>query len=34
VYREFPGWQTRTDEASSWKDLPARCRAYLNEISN
>jgi adenylosuccinate synthase len=33
VYREFPGWQTRTDEVRRWKDLPPKCRAYLNEIA-
>jgi adenylosuccinate synthase len=33
VYVEFPGWQTPTDKARSWKQLPARCRAYLKAIS-
>jgi adenylosuccinate synthase len=33
VYVEFPGWQTPTDKARNWKQLPARCRAYLKAIS-
>ena len=33
VYVEFAGWQTPTDKARSWKQLPTRCRAYLKAIS-
>ena len=33
VYAEFPGWQTPTDKARNWKDLPPRCRTYLKAIS-
>jgi len=33
VYAEFPGWQSPTDKAKSFKDLPPKCRAYLKAIS-
>ena len=33
VYAEFPGWQTPTDRARKWKDLPPKTRAYLNALS-
>jgi adenylosuccinate synthase len=37
VYVEFEGWLTPTDKAKSWKQLPAKARAYLKalaELSN
>jgi adenylosuccinate synthase len=33
VYAEFPGWQTPTHTAKSYKELPAKTRAYLKAIS-
>ena len=30
---EFPGWRSPTTGARSWKDLPAKCRAYLKAIA-
>jgi adenylosuccinate synthase len=33
VYAEFPGWQTPTDKARKWKDLPAKARSYLKAIA-
>ena len=33
VYVEFAGWQTSTEEAKSFKELPAKCRAYVKAIS-
>jgi len=33
VYEEFPGWQTPTDKASRWEDLPINCRHYILSIS-
>ncbi|HEU5125800.1 MAG TPA: adenylosuccinate synthase [Verrucomicrobiae bacterium] len=33
VYAEFPGWQSPTEKAKSFKDLPPKCRAYLKAIS-
>jgi adenylosuccinate synthase len=33
VYAEFPGWQTPTSKARSWRQLPLRCRAYLKAIA-
>ncbi len=33
VYAEFPGWRTSTDKARSWKQLPAKARAYLQAIA-
>ncbi len=33
IYVEFPGWQTSTEKAKSFKDLPPKCRAYVKAIS-
>jgi len=33
VYRTFPGWQTNTEAAKKWSDLPKNARAYLEAIS-
>ena len=33
VYEEFPGWQTSTEKATRWEDLPVNCRHYLLSIS-
>jgi len=33
IYVEYPGWQQSTTEARSWKDLPAKARAYLKAIA-
>jgi len=33
VYVEFEGWRTPTDKCKSWKQLPAKARAYLNAIT-
>jgi len=33
VYVEFPGWQTPTHEIKSWKQMPAKAKAYLKAIS-
>ena len=33
VYVEFDGWRTPTDKARSWKQLPAKARAYLKAIA-
>lgn len=33
VYVEFEGWQTPTDKAKSWKDLPPKARAYAKAIA-
>jgi len=33
VYVEFEGWQTPTDKAKSWKELPAKARAYAKAIA-
>jgi adenylosuccinate synthase len=33
VYVEFDGWQTPTDKAKSWKDLPPKARTYLKAIA-
>ena len=33
IYVEFPGWQTPTEKAKSFKDLPPKCRAYVKAIS-
>ena len=32
VYEEWPGWQTSTQGAASWDDLPERAHAYLRRI--
>lgn len=33
VYAEFPGWLSATDNARTWKELPAKARAYLKVIA-
>lgn len=33
VYEEFPGWQSPTDGARRWEDLPVNCRHYLLSIA-
>src|SRR5437773_3465772 len=33
VYAEFDGWQTPTNRARRWKDLPAKARVYLKGIA-
>jgi len=33
IYAEFPGWRTPTHNARSWKDLPAKTRAYLKALA-
>ena len=33
IYVEFPGWQTSTEKAKNFKDLPPKCRAYVKAIS-
>jgi adenylosuccinate synthase len=33
VYVEFEGWRAPTHQARSWKQLPAKARAYLKAIS-
>ncbi len=33
VYVDFPGWMQSTTKARSWKDLPARARAYLKALA-
>jgi adenylosuccinate synthase len=33
VYVEFEGWLTPTDKAKTWKQLPAKARAYLKAIA-
>jgi len=33
IYADFEGWKTPTTKAKSWKDLPAKTRAYLNALS-
>jgi adenylosuccinate synthase len=33
VYEEVPGWQTPTEEARTWKSLPANARAYLERLA-
>ncbi|MGO8678572.1 MAG: adenylosuccinate synthase [Limisphaerales bacterium] len=34
VFAEFPGWQTSTVKARSWKDLPAKARSYLKALAD
>lgn len=34
VYAEFEGWKTPTTKARTWKQLPARARAYLKAITD
>ena len=33
IYVDFPGWKEPTSRRRRWKDLPARCRAYLQAIA-
>lgn len=33
VYVEFPGWKSDTTECRKWRELPGKCRAYLNAIA-
>ncbi len=33
VYETWPGWQTSTQDARMWEDLPAAARAYLDRIA-
>jgi len=33
VYETFPGWETSTEQATRWEDLPVNCRNYLLAIS-
>jgi len=33
IYADFEGWKTPTHEAKTWKQLPAKTRAYLKAIS-
>ena len=33
VYQEFPGWKKDTTGARTWKDLPPKCRQYLEAIA-
>ena len=33
VYVEFAGWQTPTEKAKTWKELPPKARAYLKAIA-
>ncbi len=33
IYAEFPGWQTPTHEARTYKQLPAKTRSYLKAIA-
>ena len=33
IYVEFDGWMTPTDKARTWKQLPAKARAYLKAIA-
>jgi len=33
VYERFPGWQTPTVEARSWRELPPNARAYLERMA-
>ena len=33
VYEELPGWQTPTDQARTWKELPANAQAYLERLA-
>jgi adenylosuccinate synthase len=33
IYVDFPGWKTPTNRIRRWKDLPARCRSYLQAVA-
>jgi adenylosuccinate synthase len=32
IYTTFPGWKTSTENAKSWKDLPANARKYVTAL--
>ncbi len=34
IYAEFPGWRTPTNAAKTWKELPAKARAYLKALQD
>jgi len=33
MYVDFPGWKASTSKVRHWKDLPQRCRSYLQAIA-
>jgi adenylosuccinate synthase len=33
IYKEFPGWKTPTNQARTWRRLPANARSYLKAIA-
>ena len=33
IYVDFPGWKQSTMRVRKWKNLPSRCRAYLQAIA-
>ena len=33
IYEEHDGWMTPTEKCKTWKDLPAKARAYLKRIA-
>jgi adenylosuccinate synthase len=33
IYVDFPGWKQPTDKVRRWRDLPSRCRGYLQAIA-
>jgi adenylosuccinate synthase len=33
IYVDFPGWQTPTNKAKRFKDLPPRTRSYLKALA-
>ncbi|MEY2407332.1 MAG: adenylosuccinate synthase [Verrucomicrobiota bacterium] len=33
IYVDFPGWKHETTRVRKWKNLPPRCRAYLQAIA-
>ncbi len=33
IYVDFPGWKQPTDRVRKWRNLPARCRSYLQAIA-
>jgi len=33
IYVDFPGWKEPTMRVRKWRDLPARCRGYLQAIA-
>jgi adenylosuccinate synthase len=32
VYKSYSGWQTSTEGAKSWEDLPVAARDYIEKI--